>query len=110
MKVTVIAPVADFNGKVGADRFVNGRAEVDSTKLDYYRRHGYTIEPAAAPSENTEAERPKPSAPKADWAKYAEHLGIDTDGMTVEAIKAAVAEHETTDNTDESEEDTSKEA
>lgn len=106
-KVKVTAPVAGYSGRIGADVFVDGVAEVEESGLDYYRRHGYIVgdetseqvEVPSAERDANEAEvigdnvRPAPGARKADWVAYAESLGIDAVGKTKEDLMEECAEH-----------------
>lgn len=88
-KFTVTAPVSSFNGVLAGLLFRDGQATADSATdaraLAYCRRHSYRIEPAyatgglvASPAEGA-SDRPKPTAPKADWIAYAISRGADTD-------------------------------
>lgn len=106
-KVKVTAPVAGYSGRIGADVFVDGVAEVEESGLDYYRRHGYivgdeTSEQVEVPSaarvvNDTEIvddnARPASGGRKADWVDYAESLGIDTEGKTKEDLMKECAEY-----------------
>lgn len=116
MKAVIKSPVASFTGKVGADQFVNGRCEIDpatDTALAYYRRHGYeilfptaevtkdmTVKVIGAEGQAESAEspvasgRPATGAKKADWVAFAATLGVDTQGLTVDEIRAAVEKKE----------------
>lgn len=118
MSFIVRTPQSDFTGAVGADRFVDGLCESPSeSQRAYYERHGYTITDsgeADTPSDSGEAdtpsapdggdandqdqdpgpEKPKSNAPKAEVEAYAQHLGIDTDGKSKEALWDAIAAHE----------------
>lgn len=109
-KVKVTAPVSGYTGRVGADTFVDGVAEVEKTNLAYYRQHGYIIagegdtkaEQVEVPSAErvaNEAEvvgenvRPASGATKAEWVAYAEKLGIETNGLNKADIIDLCAEH-----------------
>lgn len=108
--VKVTAPVAGYTGRVGADTFVDGVAEVEKEAVDYYLRHGYivageknnTAEKQTVPSAErvaNEAEvvgenvRPASGATKAEWVAYAEKLGIETNGLNKADIIDLCAEH-----------------
>lgn len=47
------------------------------------------VEPAPADESVVEVERPRKTAPKAEWEKYAHSKGIKTAGMSVREIIAA---------------------
>lgn len=88
MRYRITAPVANHRGDLAGLIFRDGVAEADSESdfaaLEYCRRRGYTVEPAAsavveeaAPEQDDGGaiERPADYAAKSDWVVFAVSRG-----------------------------------
>lgn len=81
MLYTVTAPTEGFTGEIGGVAFHQGAATADDrthrAALAYFRRRGYTIEPASAVADEPDEDiQPRKSASKAAWVEYAVAHGM----------------------------------
>lgn len=78
---TVHAPNPRHDGTTASVKFRDGKAEVnDPYLLDWFRRHGYTIEgdtPEPAQDTRPAQEAPNRSDPKDAWVDHAVSQGAD---------------------------------
>lgn len=76
---TVYAPNPRHDGTTASVKFRDGKAEVtDAYLLDWFRRHGYTVE-GDAQTEQADTETPNRSDPKDAWVDHAVSQGADRD-------------------------------
>nr|DAS46145.1 MAG TPA: METALLOPROTEASE, VIBRIO CHOLERAE, PRTV, N-TERMINAL [Caudoviricetes sp.] len=93
---TVRCPNPEYTGAVGHDIFVNGVCQVvDDADLEYYRRHGYTIDGEDNPAVSVDTSGDEPFDPeKANKKALEEWLtarGEIVAGMTAEELRVLAA-------------------
>lgn len=93
---TVRCPNPEYTGAVGHDIFVNGVCQVvDDADLEYYRRHGYTIDGEGDPAPTVDTASDEPFDPaKANKKALEEWLterGEIVAGMTAEELRVLAA-------------------
>lgn len=93
---TVRCPNPDYTGAVGHDIFVNGVCQVvEDTDLEYYRRHGYTIDGEGEPVASIGTSTDEPFDPaKANKKALEEWLTARDEivaGMTTEEMRVLAA-------------------
>lgn len=91
MSPKVHTPTKDVTAEIAGVAFTRGVGETDDeAALNYFRRHGYTIDAGEAPGDATPEGDPK-SWTKEQLVKHAERAGIELgDAKTKPQILAAV--------------------
>lgn len=81
MSWTINTPVKGFTGEVAGVMFKDGEG-VSDTDPAYFRRHGYTVQVTATPSEENTADTEEQEAPEATAPVEDTDSGKGSDGKT----------------------------